>query len=83
VPVVGRWAIVDPGVAPEQGTANSAQRIAAVGRRFDLHADVPEGSRILLVDDRVGTGWTLTMAARAIRAAGAAEVRPLVLATTS
>jgi len=83
VPVVGRYAIVDPDVAPGQGAANSAQRIAAVGRRFDLQAEVPEGGRILLVDDRVGTGWTLTLAARAIRSAGAAEVRPLVLATTS
>jgi ATP-dependent DNA helicase RecQ len=83
VPVVGRYAIVDPDVAPGQGAANSAQRIAAVGRRFDLQADVVEGSRILLVDDRVGTGWTLTLAARAIRSAGAAEVRPLVLATQS
>jgi ATP-dependent DNA helicase RecQ len=83
VPVVGRYAIVDPDVAPGQGAANSAQRIAAVGRRFDLQAEVEEGSRILLVDDRVGTGWTLTLAARAIRSAGAAEVRPLVLATTS
>ncbi|GAA1779704.1 RecQ family ATP-dependent DNA helicase [Nocardioides hankookensis] len=83
VPVVGRWAIVDPDVAPGQGAANSAQRIAAVGRRCDLQADVPDGSRILLVDDRVGTGWTLTLAARAIRNAGAAEVRPLVLATQS
>ncbi|GAA4704436.1 RecQ family ATP-dependent DNA helicase [Nocardioides conyzicola] len=83
VPVVGRYAIVDPDVAPGQGAANSAQRIAAVGRRFDLQADVPQGARILLVDDRVGTGWTLTLAARAIRSAGAAEVRPLVLATTS
>ncbi|QWF22452.1 DEAD/DEAH box helicase [Nocardioides sp. LMS-CY] len=81
VPVVGRWAIVDPDVAPDQGAANSAQRIAAVGRRFGLRAEVPEGGRILLVDDRVGTGWTLTLAARAIRGAGAAEVRPLVLAT--
>ncbi|MFC7495668.1 MULTISPECIES: RecQ family ATP-dependent DNA helicase [unclassified Nocardioides] len=83
VPVVGRWAIVDPDVVPGQGAANSAQRIAAVGRRFDLHADVPEGARILLVDDRVGTGWTVTLAARAVRAAGAAEVRPLVLATST
>ncbi|MDF1604588.1 DEAD/DEAH box helicase [Nocardioides sp. YIM 152315] len=83
VPVVGRWAIVDPDVAPEQGAANSAQRIAAVGRRFDLHAEVPEGARMLLVDDRVGTGWTLTLAARAVRSAGAAEVRPLVLAATT
>jgi ATP-dependent DNA helicase RecQ len=87
VPVVGRYAIVDPDVVPGQGAANSAQRIAAVGRRYDLQVDVPpssiEGSRILLVDDRVGTGWTLTLAARAIRSAGAAEVRPLVLATQS
>ena len=36
VPVVGRWAIVDPDVAPGQGAANSAQRVAAVGRRFVL-----------------------------------------------
>jgi ATP-dependent DNA helicase RecQ len=83
VPLLGRWAIVDPDVAPDQGAANSAQRIAAVGRRYDLQADIPEAGRVLLVDDRVGTGWTLTLAARAIRAAGAAEVRPLVLATTS
>ena len=34
---------------------------------------------MLLVDDLVVTGWTLTLAARAIRAAGAAEVAPLVL----
>ena len=83
VPVVGSWAIVDPDVAPEQGAANSAQRVAAVGRRFALHADIPPGARVLLVDDRVASGWTLTLAARALRQAGAAEVRPLVLATTT
>lgn len=83
VPVLGRWAIVDPEVAPDQGAANSAQRVAAVGRRFALHAEIPDGARVLLVDDRVGTGWTLTLAARALVTAGAAEVRPLVLATTS
>ena len=36
VPVVGRFAIVDPDVAPGQGAMNSAQRVAAVGRRFTL-----------------------------------------------
>ena len=82
-PVVGRWSIVDPDVLPGQGAANSAQRVAAVGRRFALHADEVAGQRLLLVDDLVVTGWTLTMAARALRAAGAAEVRPLVLAATS
>jgi len=84
VPVVGRWAIVNPDVVPGQGAANSAQRVAAVGRRFALHSDEPlDGLRVLLVDDRTDTGWTLTLAARAVRRAGAAEVRPLVLAATS
>jgi ATP-dependent DNA helicase RecQ len=84
VPVVGRYAIVNPDVIPGQGAANSAQRVAAVGRRYSLETDGPlDGQRVLLVDDRVGTGWTLTLAARAVRRAGASEVRPLVLAATS
>ena len=40
VPVVGRWAIVDPDVAPGRGAANSAQRVAAAGRRASLQADI-------------------------------------------
>jgi ATP-dependent DNA helicase RecQ len=82
-PVVGRWAIVDPDVAPGQGSANSAQRVAAIGRRATLQADVPSGARVLLVDDLVVSGWTLTLAAGAIRAAGADAVLPLTLAVTS
>ena len=77
-PVVGRWAIADPAVQPGQGAMNSAQRVAAVTRRFRLDADVPPGP-VLLVDDRVVTGWTLTLAAKALREAGATEVHPLVL----
>ena len=83
VPVLGTLAIVDPDVAPGQGSANSAQRVAAVGRRYDLHADVPAGARVLLVDDLVGTGWTLTVATRSLRRAGAGEVLPLALASQS
>jgi len=79
-PVVGRWSIVDPTVEPGQGAMNSAQRVAAVHRRFRLDADVPAGP-VLLVDDQVATGWTLTLAAAALREAGATEVLPLVLAT--
>jgi len=79
VPVSARWAIVDPDVDPGRGAANSAQRVAAVGRRHALQGQVPSGP-VLLVDDQVVTGWSATLAARAIRAAGATEVRPLVLA---
>ena len=38
---------------------------------------------MLLVDDLVATGWTMTLAARAVRRAGATEVLPLALALQS
>ena len=79
-PVVGRWAIADPTVEPGRGAMNSAQRVAAVQRRYRLEGDVPAGP-VLLVDDQVVTGWTLTLAAHALREAGVTEVLPLVLAT--
>jgi ATP-dependent DNA helicase RecQ len=80
--VVGRWAVTDPTVEPGRGAANSAHRVAAVHRRYRLEGDIPSG-RVLLVDDQVATGWTLTLAARALREAGATAVLPLVLATRS
>ncbi len=61
---------------------NSAQRVAAVSRRFRLEGQVPTGP-VLLVDDQVVTGWTLTLAASALRRAGATAVLPLVLAVRS
>jgi ATP-dependent DNA helicase RecQ len=83
VPVVGHYAIVDPDVPPGQGSMNSAQRVAALRRRFRLDCDLPEGARVLLVDDLTASGWTLTMAAHDLRQAGAAQVLPLVLAAQS
>ncbi len=88
VPLLGRYAIADPSVEPGQGAMNSAQRVAAVGRRFRLElasaeGESAEGRSVLLVDDLVATGWTMTLAARAVRRAGAAEVFPLALALQS
>ncbi len=79
-PVVGRWAIVDDSVVPGQGSMNSAQRVAAVSRRYALEAEPLDGASVLLVDDLVGTGWTLTVAAQSLRGAGATRVLPLTLA---
>jgi ATP-dependent DNA helicase RecQ len=81
VPVVGTWSIRDPSVPPRAGQSNSAQRVAAVRRRGGLDAEVPPGATVLLVDDQVASGWTLTVAATAIRAAGASAVLPLALAS--
>jgi len=83
IPIVGSFALADPSVPPGAGAANSAQRVAAVARRSALRADLPAGARVLLVDDRVVTGWTLTIAARALRQAGAEAVLPLTLAVES
>jgi ATP-dependent DNA helicase RecQ len=85
-PVVGRWAITDPSVLPSQGATNSAQRVAAVTRRHGLQLDEPgavRGRRVLLVDDLVATGWSLTLAADALVGAGADAVLPLTLAVSA
>jgi ATP-dependent DNA helicase RecQ len=71
------------GPAPRQ--YNSAQRLAAVRRELTVPEPVRAavaglGGPVLLVDDRVDTGWTMTVAALLLREAGAAAVLPLVLA---
>jgi ATP-dependent DNA helicase RecQ len=38
---------------------------------------------VLLVDDRIETGWTMTVAARLLREAGASAALPLALAVAS
>ena len=78
-PVVGPLGDHRPDGRSGSGCPNSAQRVAAVTRRFRLEGEIPDGP-VLLVDDQVVTGWTLTIAAQALRAAGADAVLPLVLA---
>lgn len=66
--------------------ANSAYRVAALDRSFatpDPAVIQAAGGPVLLVDDMVDSGWTLTMAARVVRAAGAQQVLPFALASTS
>ena len=63
------------------GRSNSAQRLRAVAGAFALPAGLSlDGSPLLLVDDLVDTGWTLTEATRLLREGGAGPVLPLVLA---
>jgi ATP-dependent DNA helicase RecQ len=82
VPVAGRIAVLDDSVASGQGAANSAQRVAAVSRRAALRVDLPvAGRRVLLVDDLVVTGWSMTLAAMWLREQGADAVLPLALAS--
>ncbi|MEO3784464.1 RecQ family ATP-dependent DNA helicase [Actinocorallia sp. B10E7] len=73
-----------PGALVSQGPPsppqhNSAQRLRTVLRSLTLDFPVPPGP-VLLVDDRSDSGWTLTVAAKLLREAGATAVLPLVLA---
>jgi ATP-dependent DNA helicase RecQ len=63
-------------------SVNSAQRLRQVHDRFTVRTlgPGPVGHRVLLVDDVVGSGWTMTVAARMLRLAGATAVVPLALA---
>lgn len=82
VPVVGAVRPRD-GVSPGRHDVNSAQRLAGVVGRLELDlgaaaAGLP-GRSVLLVDDRVDSGWTVTVAAWLLRRAGASAVHPFVL----
>ncbi|MFI7598342.1 DEAD/DEAH box helicase [Actinoplanes sp. NPDC049681] len=64
---------------------NSAQRVLALHDAFTVPGDVAEaleglGGPVLLVDDVVDSGWTMVLAGRALRRAGASGVMPLALA---
>lgn len=71
--------------------ANSAYRVAALDGSWERPqwgvADEGTGGHwqgpVLLIDDMADTGWTLTMAARLLRDAGAPGVLPFVFATVS
>ncbi len=67
---------------------NSAHRLRALWHSLAVPAQLGGavaglGGPVLLVDDRLETGWTMTVAARLLRETGAAAVLPLVLAVTT
>lgn len=84
VPMIGAVGPVAGQEEPGRHDLNSAMRLAGVARRLQLQLGdgalrgLP-GRSVLLVDDYTDSGWTLTVAARLLRQAGAAAVYPFVL----
>ncbi|WP_309115119.1 RecQ family ATP-dependent DNA helicase [Saccharothrix sp.] len=63
--------------------ANSAQRLAGLVRATEAPDLSTVDGPVLLADDRIDTGWTMTVAARLLRQAGARSVLPFALAVTA
>jgi ATP-dependent DNA helicase RecQ len=84
LPLLGSLELVDGGPTGEPG-GNSAFRLAGVWERLRVGPDLATAvagtdGPLLLVDDLVDSRWTLTVAVRELRRAGADAVLPLALA---
>jgi ATP-dependent DNA helicase RecQ len=88
LPELGSLAYAGRGQAAPGRQSNSAQRLLAVWNTLVVPDSVAGAlselpGPVLLIDDLLDTGWTLTVAAMRLRAAGATGVLPLVLATAA
>jgi ATP-dependent DNA helicase RecQ len=62
----------------QQDAATNADSAATALRRLQVTPPVPPGP-VLLLDDKMRSGFTVTVAAALLREAGAGPVYPLVL----
>ena len=88
MPSLGSLAHSDATVATAGRQSNSAQRLHAVWDSFVVPDAVASAvgalpGPVLLVDDLIDSGWTQTVAAMRLRAAGAVGVLPLALAAVA
>lgn len=85
MPLLGRVSLAPGAEDVRISQTNSAQRVRALHERLAVGPELAEAlasadGPVLLVDDLSDTGWTLAVAARLLRRAGAQAVFPLVLA---
>src|SRR6185312_3622840 len=77
--------VVEHAGPSSRGRSNGAQRLRAIYGTFkipnEMRAVLPEsaGKPILLVDDMMDSGWTMTMITYLLREAGAGPIYPFVL----
>ncbi|HEY7272266.1 MAG TPA: DEAD/DEAH box helicase [Actinoplanes sp.] len=86
LPLLGTVTSAHAGETGQRG--NSAQRVRALHDAFGLPAGLADAvsmldGPVLLVDDLVESGWTMTLAGRVLRQAGAPAVLPLALAVST
>jgi len=86
IPCLGSLAYASD--TPTSRQFNSAQRLRTLWRDLVLPEPLAESvaqltGPVLLVDDRIETGWTMTVAAKLLREAGAPAVLPFALAASA
>jgi ATP-dependent DNA helicase RecQ len=86
IPCLGSLAYASD--TPTSRQFNSAQRLRTLWRDLVLPEPLAESvaqltAPVLLVDDRIETGWTMTVAAKLLREAGAPAVLPFALAVSA
>jgi len=86
LPYLGALGYTGEGPGPRRH--NSAQRLSSLWHALEVPGEAGQAMAgldgpILVVDDRIETGWTMTVAARLLREAGARAVLPLALAVTA
>jgi ATP-dependent DNA helicase RecQ len=88
LPYLGALSLAHGGPTGQPG-GNSAFRLAAVWERLVVGPELAEAlasagpAPVLLVDDLADSRWTMTVAGRALRRAGASAVLPFALALTA
>jgi ATP-dependent DNA helicase RecQ len=88
LPYLGELSLAHGGPTGGPG-GNSAFRLAAVWQRIVVGPELAEALRsigtapVLLVDDLADSRWTMTVAGRELRRAGASAVLPFALALTA
>jgi ATP-dependent DNA helicase RecQ len=80
LPLIGSVEVI--GASAASGV-NSAQRVRALHERLAVPRLPSLDGPVLLVDDYVDSGWTMALAARALRRAGAGSVLPFALAVVA
>ncbi|WP_420310545.1 RecQ family ATP-dependent DNA helicase [Streptomyces sp. YS-B37] len=88
LPLLGTLTYTGPDGTYAARRSNSAQRLRALSDAFAVSGELASAlaaspGPVLLVDDYTDSGWTLAVAARLLRQAGAEQVLPLVLAAAS
>lgn len=67
---------------PQKSQQNRFHQCSNLDGAFELNDDIPI-TAVLLVDDVIDSGWTLTVLAALLRKAGSGPVYPVVLASSS